>query len=165
MWNQPRDRLVTGTESPLLSVQCIISLPATLKENARNKCTCLPLLWMIKAECTAVFLRGMRKHCWNAQTCYIKCNFRLFFELKCILHEAAWEYFSKDPNKWDIPLSSVHMLMPSLMKYTMRKKLRKMISQAKRPQGKARAWCKTATSCLWKNGARALTLSLWVDCQ
>lgn len=163
MWNQPCYRLVTGTECPLLSVQCIISLPATLKENTRNKCTCLPLLWMIKAECTAVFLRGMRKHCWNAQNVLHKVQFQAFLWAQMYF---AWEYFSKDLNKWDIPLSSVHMLMPSLMKYTMRKKLRKMISsQAKRPQGTARAWRKTATSCLWKNGVSALTLSLWVDCQ
>lgn len=66
----------------------------------------------------------MRKQCWNAPTCYTECHFRLFFELKCILHEAAEEYFSKyfskDLNKWDNPLSSVHMLMPILMKYTVK---------------------------------------------
>lgn len=121
MWNQPCDRLMTSHEALLLSVQCIPLLPATMKNNTRNKCTCPTLLWMIQAECTAVFLTGMRKVCWNSQMCYIKCNFKLFFKLKCILHKAASGYSSKDLNKWDIPLFWVHMLMPSLMKYTMTK--------------------------------------------
>lgn len=111
-----------GSYSLLLSAQGIPSLPTTLRKNTRNKCTCLLLLWMIKAECTLACWRGMRL--WNSAEMLRRVTqsaisgFSLSSNVFCMRLQKSIS--AKTLNKWDNPLSSVHMLMPILMKYTVK---------------------------------------------